>query len=62
MCAEKLVKDHGEDWARRPAPRLMVMPDRIRVRKAAQRGTLPCVRLGRNLRFRRDELLASVRR
>jgi excisionase family DNA binding protein len=32
------------------------------VRKAAQRGTLPCMRLGRNLRFRRDELLASVRR
>jgi hypothetical protein len=32
------------------------------LRKAAERGRVPCLRFGRNLRFRRDELLASVRR
>jgi len=32
------------------------------VRKAAERGTIPCVRLGRKLLFRRDELIAATRR
>jgi excisionase family DNA binding protein len=32
------------------------------VRAAAYRATLPCVRVGRLLRFRRSELLASARR
>ena len=30
------------------------------VRKAVERGQLPCVRLGRRLRFRRSELLRVV--
>jgi excisionase family DNA binding protein len=32
------------------------------LRKAAERGRVPCLRFGRKLRFRRDELLASVSR
>jgi excisionase family DNA binding protein len=30
------------------------------VNKAAQRGTLPCVRIGRRVRFRRNELLTRL--
>jgi helix-turn-helix protein len=32
------------------------------IRKAAERGTVPCLRLGRKLLFRRDELFAATRR
>jgi excisionase family DNA binding protein len=32
------------------------------VSKAAWRGTLPCIRIGRRVRFRRSELIAGGRR
>ncbi len=43
------------------AARLLSMTEGA-VTKAAERGTLPCVRIGRRLRFKPAELLAQPRR